>query len=30
MNIAAVNRVEAFAIPGQELSELLAELRKAP
>ncbi|MBT6167044.1 MAG: PDZ domain-containing protein [Verrucomicrobia bacterium] len=30
MNIAAVNRVEAFAIPGQELSELLAELRKEP
>ena len=28
MNIAAVNRVEAFAIPGQELSELVAELRK--
>ncbi len=30
MNIAAVNRVEAFAIPGKELSELVVELQKSP
>ena len=29
MNIAAVNRVEAFAIPGKELSEIVAELKKS-
>lgn len=28
MNIAAVNRVEAFAIPGKELSDLVLELKK--
>ena len=30
MNIAAVNRVEAFAIPGKELSDLVLELKKTP
>jgi serine protease Do len=30
MNIAAVNRVEAFAIPGKELSEIVLELKKSP
>ena len=30
MNIAAVNRVEAFAIPGKELSDLVLELQKTP
>ncbi|HAE18326.1 PDZ domain-containing protein [Akkermansiaceae bacterium] len=30
MNIAAVNRVEAFAIPGKELSDLVLELKKIP
>ncbi len=29
MNIAAVNRVEAFAIPGKELSQIVAELKKS-
>ncbi|MDB4653139.1 PDZ domain-containing protein [Akkermansiaceae bacterium] len=29
MNIAAVNRVEAFAIPGKELSEIVTELKKS-
>ncbi|MDB2673755.1 PDZ domain-containing protein [Akkermansiaceae bacterium] len=29
MNIAAVNRVEAFAIPGKELSEIVADLKKS-
>lgn len=29
MNIAAVNRVEAFAIPGKELSDLVVELQKS-
>ena len=29
MNIAAVNRVEAFAIPGKELSQIVVELQKS-
>lgn len=30
MNIAAVNRVEAFAIPGKELHQIVLELKKSP